>query len=109
MPITRSDPVTVEANLLVQGPARRLDDTALNLISESVRVNDLTCIGDCEGARNLDYATRSINFDLCDHRNENRKVLILGKTNTAAPTSVSGLAVLPVGIPSDRFDHRTRT
>ena len=73
LPITRGDPVAVEANLLVQSPARRLDDTALNLIGEPVRVNDLTRIGDRKGARDLDHAARRIDLDLRDHRDVNRK------------------------------------
>src|SRR5262249_59565057 len=99
----RGDPIAVEADLLVQCPTCRLDDATLNLIGKPVRVDDLTRISDCKGLRDPDHAACRIDLDFRDHRDVNRKSLILGKSDTAAATSVTYLALFPVRFLGDRF------
>src|SRR5262249_30586228 len=62
-PVARGDAVAVEADSLVQGPAGRLDHTALNLVLEPVWVDDLAGIGGGERPRYSDPATLAIDFD----------------------------------------------
>src|SRR5262249_51409741 len=105
LPITRVDPIAVEADLLVQCPTFRLDDATLNLIGKPLRVDDLTRISDCRGVRNLDHATCRIDLHFRDHRDGNRTRVIFGKSGAAAATSVTSLTLLPVCLLGNRLDH----
>src|SRR6516164_5317981 len=108
VPITRGNPIAVEADLLVQRPTCRLDDATLNLIGQPVRVDDLTRISGCKGLRDLYHTACWIDLDFRDHRDVNRKSLIFGKSDTAAATSITDLTLFPVCLPGNRFDHRPR-
>ena len=108
-PVARSDAVAVEPHLLVQRPARRLDDAALDLVGQPVRVDDLTRIGRCEGARHLDRAARAVDFDLGDHRDDRpARFLYLAKPMPRPRVPSPFSPGLPVGLLGDRLDHRAR-
>ena len=46
-------PLLVEADLLLQGPAQRLDDAALELVARAVGIDDQAGIGDAPDAVDL--------------------------------------------------------
>ena len=65
-PVARLDAVLVEPHLLVQRPARRLDDAAFDLVLQPVRIDDQPGIGRGPDARHRDLAARAIDLDLGD-------------------------------------------
>src|SRR5262249_11109510 len=85
---------------LVQGPARRLHDAALDLTLDALGIDGLAAVGCCDRSDQANAAGLVLDFKLDGHRAVAGKVLIPSKSE-ALPAPIwrlgSGLPTEPLG------------
>src|SRR5262249_28180051 len=86
-----------EADGLFQGPARRLDDPALDLVDHAVGVDDLPRVDGGHDARDAHHAGLLLDLDVGGHRAVAGEVLVLGEGEAAAAHTVAPAARSPPG------------
>src|SRR5882672_11684421 len=105
-PRLRCDARAVVSHRFHQRPARGLDDAALDLVHDAIRVDDLPGIDRRHGAHDAHLAARAIDFDVGDHRHVTRQVLVLGEREPSPASAVTLRIWLPASALRGRFDHR---
>src|ERR1700704_3425270 len=107
-PVTREDAVLVEAHLLLQGPAHRLDNAAFDLAREPIRIDDQAGIDGGPVRRHAKQAGGTVDCDLRHHGDVAGEVLVLGEADAAPARTIPRLSVLPAGLLGNGLDHRAR-
>src|SRR5258708_6525399 len=105
-PIASLDPVLVEANFLLEGPAHGLDDPAFHLVGEAVGIDDQPGIDRGPHPWHTDLAAGAVDLDIGNAGDVAGEVLVLGEADAAAARAVALLAIPPAGVPGNRLDHR---
>src|SRR6188472_3841803 len=83
LPAVGGDPTVSEANALLEGPARRLDDAALDLVRRAIRIDHQAGI---DGRPDAGETNLLVDLDLGHHRGIGGAVLVAGKTDAACAT-----------------------
>src|SRR5204863_3147362 len=107
-PIARLDAALVEAHLFIQRPARRLDDAALDLVLQPVRIDDQSGIGRSPDVGYANLAGDAIDLDIGNTGHITRKVLVLGEAQASPTAKTARLAGLPTRHRRDLLDRRAR-
>jgi len=81
----RTDARPIERHLLVQRPARRLHDAALDLVAQPVGIHDLAAVHRSNGTYEADAATVRIDRDFRGHGAIGGAVLIARESEAPAP------------------------
>src|SRR5205814_563325 len=102
------DARAVVAHRFHQRPARRLDDAALDLVDDAVRVDDLPGIDRRDRARDAHLAARAIDFDVGDHRHVAGEILVLGEREAATARAVPLRVRPPTGALRRGLDRGAR-
>src|SRR6185312_17530501 len=88
-PIQACHAGAIELQLFDQGAADRLYDTALDLIANTIRVDDLTAIMDNRGALDAGFAALAINLDIDNDANIGARELVMNIAQTAPSYDVA--------------------
>src|SRR5262245_14239176 len=91
-PISAGDGGLIKADRLAQGPARRLYDTAFDLVAHTVGIDDLAAVIGGHAAQQPDLSALVLYFQFDGHRRVGRRFLYLAK---AKPRPTPLLAVAP--------------
>src|SRR5207237_1840110 len=94
----------VEAHGVLQGPGRRLDDTALDLVGHAVRVDDLPGARRRHHPRDAHETRFALDLDVGGHGAVAGEVLVPGEREAATPLTVTLGARSPPGALSGRLD-----
>src|SRR5438067_6004585 len=102
-PVLAGDASVIESVRLVQGPARRLHNAALDLVADAVRIHRLPAIDRRHRAYDPNPPGISVDRDLCCYRRIGPKVLVASEGETAAITRP--LAIVPTEMFGRGHDH----
>ena len=91
--------------MLLEHPARRLDDAAFELIDHAVRIDDKPGVGRAPHVRQTDFL---VDVELDDHGGVGGPVLIARKGDAAAMAGAARRSRFPAGHGGDLLDHRAR-
>src|SRR6476660_639701 len=89
LPAVGRDPPAGEANTFLEGPARRLDDAALDLVGRAIRVDHQAGI---DGRPDAGETNLLVDLDLGHDRGIGGAVLVAGKAEAARATIARGRA-----------------
>src|SRR5262249_14265421 len=92
----------VKAHRFLERPARRLDDPALDLVDDAVRVDDLPDVDRGERARYAHVAARTVDWDVCSDRAVAGWFLVSGDGEAAA----GGPGAARIGLPARTLRRR---
>src|SRR5207302_7980826 len=101
-PRARGDARAIEADRLLEGPARGLDDAALDLVHDLVRVDDLSGVDRRDDARDPHLTRLAVDVDVGRRRAVAREVLVPGEGEAASVGAVSPCARTPARAPRRR-------
>ena len=91
-PVPARDLPSVEGNLLLQSETDRLDDTSLELIPRSVRIDDESDIGRYHNSGDLDDAGLAVDLHIHHYGSIHPDALVSAKGQAA---SIAAIALLP--------------
>src|SRR4051794_41699004 len=89
LPVVGGDPPVGEANALLEGPARRLDDAALDLVRRAIRIDHQAGI---DGRPDAGETNLLVDLDLGHDRGLGGAVLVAGKAEAPPATIPRGPA-----------------
>src|SRR4029453_19196389 len=97
LPVAARHAHRVEADFLLQGPARGLEESALELVREAIGVDDLAGVCRDPGAEQPDRAGRAVDLELDHHRGVALRVLVAGEGESLTSAVDGGPS--PAGAP----------
>src|SRR5262249_59758864 len=106
-PRARGDTRAIEADGLLERPARGLDDAALDLIDDAVGVDDLAGVDGRDRARHPHASGRAIDDHVGDDGAITREVLVARERNTTSAGALAPGLRRPPGALSGGFDDCT--
>ena len=71
-------------NLFFQGPGEGLDQSAFNLVADTIRVDNVPAVSAGHRAQNANSATLAIDINLKRHGTVARDIFVFGKPDAAA-------------------------
>src|SRR5207248_7789442 len=99
-PVAAGDAHVVERYRLVQGPAQRLHDAALDLIADAVGIDGVAAVDYGDNAHDIDTAAFAVDVDFHCHRRIRAKILVAREPESAA-AALPGLALREKGVPAE--------